>query len=143
MAVTMQKTALLIKYFGTFQLGGFPLRASCMNFYPEEPMVICDVLLRRANSAKKLLVSRVFSLHVRAWLEWQRRARPLLVVLVSGRSLCQDGPCVRPVLVSGRCAGEVVKGQAVIVARHPATAGPTGASGAQSTPIAAREFLPG
>ena len=40
------------------------MRASCMNFYPEEPLVIYGtVLLRRANSAKKLLVSRVFSLN--------------------------------------------------------------------------------
>ena len=39
------------------------MRASCMNFYPEEPPVIYGtVLLRRANSAKKVLVSRVFSL---------------------------------------------------------------------------------
>ena len=54
MAVTMQKTALLTKYLGTFQLG-----------HAEEPPVIyCTVLLRRANSAKKLLVSRVFSLYI-------------------------------------------------------------------------------
>ena len=70
-------------------------------------------------------------------------AKPGLPASPRSGPLCQAGPCVRPVLVSGRCAGEVVKGQAVVVARHPATAGPTGASGAQSTPIAAREFLPG
>ena len=41
------------------------MRASCMNCYPEEPLVIYGtVLLRRANSAKKLLVSRVFSLQL-------------------------------------------------------------------------------
>ena len=50
-AVTMPETAFLKEYLGTFQRGAQPL------------VIYGTVFLRRANSAKKVLVSRVFSLH--------------------------------------------------------------------------------